>query len=145
MEEMIKSMLGKWSGLGQTFDFETNKVMENIALEVEINRVNNNTVKVVNKFTFVQETRKNRSNELIICFLNESEFEFQPAWTDKAIVFTYMINPISFQGSYLTKYYGDATKTLNNNFIVDNQWQINIEREKDSIHTITEFMLEKES
>jgi hypothetical protein len=147
MIDIIEHIKGRWSGLGQSYDSDTRKVIENMQLEVNIVALSNTSFEAEFKFTSVRDTVNNNTYKSIYEFKNDLEFTVLPDWSKENYVYLYMKNPISFQGSYFDDSLGRNTRVLDNNFIVESEWQMNIERENKltNMHTISEYVLNKDS
>lgn len=143
---VLDAMVGSWAGIGQRYEAESKNVIGNMHMEITIEKVNDTKIAGVQDIIYMNHPEGNKSNEFTIEIINEFEFAYKPSWSDQEFIFTYMDQPVSFQGSYITDFLGPNTRTLDNNFIVEDQWQINIEREcpDTNSHTISEFVLEKE-
>ena len=141
---LISALEGTWSGLGQMFDAKTNEVLDTIQVRITLGKVSDTELAGEKRMIFYKDKNQNYDTNLKLEVVNEIEMTFSPPWAETPIIFLYMESPVSFQGSYDSDLLGTGTKNIDNNFIVDKEWQISIEAKSSEKHVIFEYVLEKE-
>ena len=139
--KLLDTLNGKWSGHGETIDAESKEVIDHLQIRIEINLISETEAAGKKEIRSLMDKSEPFKTEFRIEVLSEEEFTYDPSWSDKPLNFMYMESPVSFQGNYIK----DGLRVLDNNFIMDDQWQINLEYESDEIHQIVEIALDKDS
>lgn len=140
---LVSTLEGNWTGIGQMYDAETKDVIDTIEVKITLDKVSDTELTGTKEMSFINDKSKNYDTGLKLEVINEMEMTFSPPWAETPITFMYMDQPVSFQGSYVSDSLGPNTRNLDNNFIVNDQWQINIEAQNDSQHVIFEYVLDK--
>lgn len=134
-------LLGNWNGLGQKLvPGKAVNQSENFKMEIIINESDDGVITGERKIQSVESSQLYEEKMFIIELIDEFEFRLKWAHSDKPAVFMYMENPVSFQGTYKEEKY----TILDNNFIVNEQWQLNLEYQSEESVFIFEFLLDKE-
>lgn len=143
---LVDELEGRWVGLGQHYVGKDKEITDTIQMTIDLEHVSENRLEGRETLEYLNDPSKTRSFNVVFEVLNDEEFAFQPEWSDEKLVYLYLNDPISFQGSFLTDMLGPKTKTLDNNFIVADEWQMNIvyESADGSKRMLAEYALERE-
>jgi hypothetical protein len=143
---LIDELEGRWVGLGQHYRGSDKTLTDTIQMTVDLKHVNSKRLEGVETLEYLNDSSKNKSFKVAFEVISEDEFLFQPEWSADGMTYLYLNDPISFQGSFLTDMLGPKTKTLDNNFIVADDWQMNIEYESadGTDFMVAEYALERE-
>ena len=140
---LISTLSGTWVGYGQMYDAVSKHVLDTIEVSISFEKDQTNKLVGTKRIQFLKEKLKSYSVDLGIEIVNEMEMNILPEWSESPIPFMYMENPVSFQGNYITDTLGPNTHHLDNNFILNGQWQIHIEAKSDTSHVAFDYVLEK--
>lgn len=143
---IVDELEGRWVGLGQHYVGKDKELTDTIRMTIELHHVNENRLEGSQKLEYLNDASKSRSFNVVFEVLNDEEFLYKPDWDEVGKTYLYMNDPISFQGSFLTDMLGENTKTLDNNFVVSDEWQMNIvyESADGSNRMLAEYSLERD-
>ena len=136
---LLETLIGTWKGYGQKNSADDE---ENLYLEISFQEVDDKKLSG-NRILKHIDTQDIVAQKLELTLIDEFEFSLKIA--DKTRTYQYMNAPISFQSAFMGEEDGETIHYLDNNFIVNNEWQITLDCQyKDEVETI-EFSLEKQS
>ena len=137
--KLRESLVGRWHGHGQKASQEKSDDTDHYEIEIVITEDADKLLAERKIFSF---TAKQIVDQQKYSIEKIDDFEFQIKWDrlDHLVSYMYMENPLSFQAAYK---FGEFM-ILDNNFIIESQWQLNLEYQSEQDTYTLEFLLDKE-
>lgn len=142
---ILDELCGSWSGLGQHYAGDSRDLVDTIQIEIDIIQTGDTKLSGRQTMNYVNQPELDRSFSFVITIEDDAEFTYQADNSDEPVRYTYLESPVSFQGASVTDVLGENTRTLDNNFIVGDQWQMNIEYQSanGSQSMVAEYVLDR--